>query len=149
MASTVQGVQNIIGYTFNDSDLVREAVSAAGSIVAAGTRRFPNGNKRLAILGDTVLQLALAEEWYDGIEPRATYDRIRQAVGSNNNLHSIGLASNLDAFVNLAAGGRTVSPITMAATVEAIIGAVYLDANNMDTVKAVMDTLGLTAASLG
>ncbi|KAL9032947.1 MAG: hypothetical protein Q9180_006212, partial [Flavoplaca navasiana] len=78
-----------------------------------------------------------------------TYDRIRQTVGSNNNLNSIGLASNLDAFINLAAGGRTVSPITMAATVEAIIGAVYLDANNMDTVKAVMDTLGLTAASLG
>lgn len=70
MASAVQSVQNIIGYTFNDSDLVREAISAAGSIVAAGTRRFPNGNKRLAILGDTVLQLALAEEWYDGTEPR-------------------------------------------------------------------------------
>ena len=33
----------------------------------------------------------------------------------------------------------------MAATVEAIIGAVYLDSNNMDSVKAVMRTLGLIA----
>lgn len=70
MALAVQGVQDIIGYTFADPYLVREAISAAGSIVSAGTRRFPNGNKRLAILGDTVLQLALAEDWYDGTEPR-------------------------------------------------------------------------------
>lgn len=165
MALAVQGVQDIIGYTFADPYLVREAISAAGSIVSAGTRRFPNGNKRLAILGDTVLQLALAEDWYAGTEPRgkmnhfsiilgydskfsATYDRIRQRIASNNNLYSVGLANNLDAFVNLAGGGHTVSPVTMAATVEAIIGAVYLDSNNMDSVKAVMHTLDLTTASL-
>ena len=74
MALAVQGVQNVIGYTFADPYLVREAVSAAGSIVAAGPRRFPNGNKRLALLGDTVLQLALAEDWYDGTEPRGKPD---------------------------------------------------------------------------
>lgn len=74
MALAVQGVQNVIGYTFADPYLVREAVSAAGSIVAAGPRRFPNGNKRLALLGDTILQLALAEDWYDGTEPRGMRD---------------------------------------------------------------------------
>ncbi|KAL8848701.1 MAG: hypothetical protein Q9221_006311 [Calogaya cf. arnoldii] len=149
MASAVQGVQDIIGYTFADPYLVHEAISAAGSIVSAGPRRFPNGNKRLAILGDTVLQLALAEDWYDGNEPRATFDGIRQRIASNGNLHSTGLANNLDAFVNLAGGGRTVSPITMAATVEAVIGAVYLDSKNMHAVKDVMQTLGLAPASLG
>lgn len=162
MAIAVQGVQNVIGYTFADPYLVREAVSAAGSIVAAGPRRFPNGNKRLALLGDTILQLALAEDWYDGTEPRGkrdhsntvpaydshsleTYDRIRKSIAGNQNLHSVGLANNLGAFVNLAGGASTVSPVTMAATVEAIIGAVYLDSNNMDSVKAVMRTLGLIA----
>lgn len=50
--------------------VVQEAISAAGSIVSAGPRIFPNGNKRLTILGDTVLQLALAEDWYDRAEPR-------------------------------------------------------------------------------
>ncbi|CAL8582170.1 hypothetical protein XPA_007841 [Xanthoria parietina] len=145
MALAVQGVQNVIGYTFADPYLVREAVSAAGSIVAAGPRRFPNGNKRLALLGDTILQFALAEDWYDGTEPRETCDRIRKSVAGNQNLHSVGLANNLGGFVNLACGGSTVAPATMAATVQAIIGAVYLDSNNMDSVKAVLRTLGLTA----
>ena len=162
MALAVQGVQSVIGYTFADPYLVREAVSAAGSIVAAGPRRFPNGNKRLALLGDTILQFALAEDWYDGTEPRGkrdhsntvpaydshlseTCDRIRKSVAGNQNLHSVGLANNLGGFVNLACGGSTVAPATMAATVQAIIGAVYLDSNNMDSVKAVLRTLGLTA----
>ncbi|KAL8759617.1 MAG: hypothetical protein Q9199_000661 [Rusavskia elegans] len=148
MSPTAQGVENIIGYTFSDPYLVQEAISAAGSIVSAGPRIFANGNKPLAILGDTVLQLALAEDWYNRAEPRANYDRIRQRIGSNNNLYSVGLTNNLDAFVILAAGGVTVSPSTMAATVEAIIGAVYLDSNSMNTVKFVMSKLGLTIASL-
>ncbi|KAL8664026.1 MAG: hypothetical protein Q9168_007990 [Polycauliona sp. 1 TL-2023] len=148
MALAVQGVEAIVGYTFNDMDLVREAVSAAGAVIAAGTRRFPDGNKRLAILGDTVLQLALAEEWYDGDQPRVAFDRIRQRIGSNHNLDSIGRGCNLHAFVILAGGQTVVSPITMAATVEAILGAVYLDSGNIDSVKSVMHRLGLTTASL-
>lgn len=163
MNNAVAGIQGIIGYTFVDGSLVWEAVSAAGSIISGGGRRFPDGNKRLAILGDTVLQLALAENWYDGTEPRgnsfraqafrpsrpaekalATFSRIRQQIGSNNNLNRIGLANNIDAFINLAGGQATVSPATRAATVEAIIGAVYLDSNNMNIVKGAMRALGLS-----
>ncbi|KAL8719450.1 MAG: hypothetical protein Q9225_003539 [Loekoesia sp. 1 TL-2023] len=147
MDQAVHGVESIIGYTFDDPYLVWEAISAAGSIITLGHRRFPNGNKRLAILGDTVLHLALAEAWYEGTEPRATFDRIRQQVASNNNLNVVGLAHQLDAFVNLSPGQAVISPITMAATVEAIIGAVYLDSKSMHSVKAVLQTLGLTSSS--
>lgn len=66
----VTGIQEIIGYTFNDPALVWEAVSAAGSFTSGGNRHFADGNKRLAVLGDTVLQLALAEHWYDGTGAR-------------------------------------------------------------------------------
>lgn len=144
----VRSVEGIISYHFNDPYFVLEAVSAAGSLTFGGSRRFPDGNKRLAILGDTVLQLVLAGDWYDGAAPRAAYDRIRQQVASNQNLNQIGNTNGLNAFVILAgaqAGQSTIPPATMAATVEAIIGAVYLDSNNMSTVMAVMSTLGLIA----
>ncbi|KAL8919897.1 MAG: hypothetical protein Q9172_004745 [Xanthocarpia lactea] len=138
----------------------------AGSLTSGGSRQFPDGNKRLAILGNTALHLVLAGDWYGGAAPRGTtieipaqwvvadctnsaaFDRIRQQVGSNQNLNQIGNAKGLNAFVILAgaqAGQGTIPPATMAATVEAIIGAVYLDSNSMSTVMGVMSTLGLTA----
>ncbi|KAI4173984.1 MAG: hypothetical protein LQ346_008307 [Caloplaca aetnensis] len=143
MSNTVNGVQGIIGYVFNDPYLVVEAVTAAGSRTSSGNRQFADGNKRLAVLGDTVLQLALAQDWYDGNEPRGAFTKILQRVGSNSNISRVGLANNLDAFVLLAGAQSTISPGTMAATVEALIGAVYLDSNDMNTVKAVMQTLDL------
>ena len=71
------------------------------------------------------------------------FDAIRQSVANNANLEMIGHATGLVAFVNLERGSQgVVSKVTMSATVEAILGAVYLD-SNMDTVKRVMNTLGL------
>ena len=71
------------------------------------------------------------------------FDVIRQTVASNANLERIGNATGLVAFVNLNRGsGGFVSKAVMTATVEAILGAVYLD-SHMDTVKRVMNTLGL------
>lgn len=71
MVDRVQRLQDIIGYSFEDPSIAFEAVSAAGAaITSVGYRSFPNGNKRLAVLGDTVLQLALAEGWYEGDEAR-------------------------------------------------------------------------------
>lgn len=86
---------------------------------------------------------------YRAEEISVIFDRIRQEVGSNTKLNMVGMANKLDAFVNLAPGQYTISPITMAATVEAIIGAVYLDSKNMHAVKAVIQTLGLTPSSSG
>ena len=71
------------------------------------------------------------------------FNRIRQSVADNSNLDRIGRGTGIVAFVNQDRSTRgLVSPITMTATVEAVLGAVYLD-SNMDTVKRVMNTLGL------
>ena len=67
----IQTVEEIIDYSFNDNDIIWEALQAPGSIVTLiGTRRVPDGNKRLAILGDTILQLALIEDAYERGETR-------------------------------------------------------------------------------
>ena len=71
VAATTLQVEAIIGYTFSDPLILWEALQAAGSPNrSAGTRRFPDGNKRLAVLGDTVLKLVLVGEWYDSGDAR-------------------------------------------------------------------------------
>lgn len=62
-----QEVGTRIGYLFNDPRILWEALQAPGSIGNYfGRRRLPDGNKRLALLGDTALKLVLLREWYNG-----------------------------------------------------------------------------------
>ena len=64
-------------------------------------------------------------------------------MGSNTNLDRIGRQNGLDAFVRVnISQGKIVSPMTMTATVEAILGATYLD-GDLQAVKQVMGTLGI------
>lgn len=144
MMTSIHGVEDIIGYHFTNPSMIWEALQAAGSpVYVIGNRRLVDGNKRLALLGDTVLQLALAETWLDANEPRARFDQIRLEVGSNPNLDRIGRETGLVAFVSKnPSQGNAVSFATMTATVEAVIGAVYLD-GDMTAVKRIMGTLGL------
>lgn len=77
------------------------------------------------------------------IRAAARFNQILSQVASNANLDRIGRQHGLQRFVNSnPSQGQVVSPITMAATVEAILGAVYLD-SNLDMVGEVMRTLGL------
>ena len=69
-----------------------------------------------------------------------------QTIGSNNNLDRVGRVHGLDAYVHINPGGNTVAPNTMAATVEALLGAIYLDSgHDIEAVNAVMNRLGLRA----
>lgn len=51
--------QILTGYMFNDDELLWEAVQASGSNVA---HIYPEGNKRLAMIGDVVLKLVVLED---------------------------------------------------------------------------------------
>ena len=58
-------------------------------------------------------------------------------MGSNANLNRIGLGLGLERFIAGSHGGKTIAD-----TVEAILGAIYLD-SNFAKVKDVMDALDL------
>ena len=77
------------------------------------------------------------------IQAAEQFNQTLSQVASNANLDRIGRQRGLQRFVNGNPSQRqVVSPITMAATMEAIIGAVYLD-NDLEQVWEVMQTLGL------
>lgn len=51
-------------YTFDDQSLLWEALQMAGSgVTSAGGRIVADGNKRLAVLGDTSAQTVLSIQW--------------------------------------------------------------------------------------
>ena len=67
------------------------------------------------------------------------FQNIATAVGSNANLDRVGREIGLERFMYGGHGGKTVAD-----TVEAILGAVYLD-SGLKKVKEVMDTLDLVS----
>ena len=56
----VVALEQKIGYTFRDKDVAKEALQLAGDgVLRIGGRELPNGNKRLAVVGDGVLDMVL------------------------------------------------------------------------------------------
>ena len=155
----IQGIEDIIEHTFQDRELLWEALQAPGS-----NELYPTGNRTMAVVGDTVLKLVLLEDLKaTGATPGTMFRRktemladitdcllgiISNAVsriGSNSNLDQCGRMNGLEHFINKnPSQGNNVSPVTMTATVEAILAAVYYDSGRTtDNVRTVMDTLGL------
>ncbi|RAH80835.1 putative RNAse III [Aspergillus japonicus CBS 114.51] len=134
-----QEIGNILGYQFRDSARLEDAFRAAGV-------NDRDGNKRLALVGITALQLFLQTE---GQARRASREQINKVVShlaSNINLAERGFELGLDEFIeNNPCQGDTISNKVMAATMEAIIGAVFLESHwDRDTLGLIVNSMGLS-----
>lgn len=98
-------------------------------------------NERLEFLGDDVLELAVRRPLYDKHEDQeSTLSKMADELVSDNNLTKV--ANDLDLEKHLFLGGTEVSdekgkPVILADTLEAIIGAVYLDQGLKKTIGVV------------
>ncbi|PYH91187.1 ribonuclease III [Aspergillus ellipticus CBS 707.79] len=131
--------ENIISYRFTDRLQLRQALQLADSI-------HQNGNKNLALLGDTVIKLVLVKE---GLRRHATRGRISNILSekaSNAYLAQQGFSKGLAACVfNNKSQGNNIYAGPMASTLEAIVGAVFKDSNeNIAAAKGVMDAMGIS-----
>lgn len=91
-------------------------------------------NERLEFLGDSVLNLAVAGLLYERLArlPEGDLSRARASLVKQETLHQVALMLGLPALLRLGegeakSGGRT-RPSILADALEAVIGAVYLDA---------------------
>lgn len=74
------------------------------------------------------------------------YDTLRSTV-TNAALQAVGNRNGLERYIGRPAGPYGLGPVhqkTMSATVEAIVGAAYLD-GGMDAAKKVVEALGIVA----
>ncbi|KAK3989422.1 ribonuclease III domain-containing protein [Cladorrhinum sp. PSN332] len=140
-------LQDILNYTFSNLTLLDEATLAAG---AAATSQHVDGgvegNKPLALIGDALIRLHVAVKSYtDGLGTGQS-GKVLSEVGSNELLDTLGRRLALDKFVtkNPCQQGD-VPRTTVASTVEALIGAVWIDTGNeFHQVQVVIQNLGIT-----
>lgn len=123
-------LEAVLGYEFGDPQLLRLALTHR-SISSDNPDRADN--ERLEFLGDAVLQLVVTNRLYSSYPALAEgkLAKVRAAVVSGQTLASIARDIDLGVYVEVSpseakSGGRDKSSI-LADTLEAIIGAIYLD----------------------
>ncbi|KAI0141253.1 ribonuclease III domain-containing protein [Xylariaceae sp. FL1272] len=116
--------QVLIGYHFANEALLQQALRVAGA-----PRALREGNKPLANVGDTVIHTVISVDCYhEGLTIGATTQRI-QTLANNARFAQLCDNSGLAGCIfNNPAQFNMVSDKTKATTLEAVVGAVFIDA---------------------
>ena len=122
----MQALQQRLAHTFKQPKLLARALTHR----SFGAEHY----ERLEFLGDSVLNLAVSDWLYGQLSQQAEGDlsRIRANLVKQDTLHGLAVGLGLPQLLRLGDGekrsGGSKRPSILADTLEAIIGAVYLDA---------------------
>lgn len=122
-------------YQFNDMQLLATAL----------THRSLNAdnNERLEFLGDSILNFTIAQALFENFPsaPEGDLSRLRAALVKGDTLAEIASEMGIGVYLRLGEGelksGGSSRPSILADAVEAIIGAIYLDAS-IETVRQIV-----------
>jgi len=136
--ASLSGLQQRLQHRFAEPRLLLQAVTH---------RSFcAEHNERLEFLGDSVLGLAVSRLLYDRLQdlPEGDLSRVRANLVRQESLHQLALSLRLPEVVRLGEGearsGGHQRPSILADVLEAVIGAVYLDAG-FDAAEALVRRL--------
>jgi ribonuclease-3 len=139
----VTGLEAALGHRFADPELLQRALTHASYVNEHPPAVAQDG---LAFVGDAALGLVVAERLHarEPTAPVGVLTPARAALVSGANLARWAAALQLGALVRLGrgeeqTGGRTRESI-LATTLEAILGAIYLD-SGLDAVRRALDRL--------
>jgi ribonuclease-3 len=125
--AALEGLQQRLQHRFSDSQLLVRAVTH---------RSFSaEHNERLEFLGDSVLNLAAAKLVYERLHelPEGDLSRVRASLVRQETLHQLAVTLGLPEVLRLGEGearsGGNTRPSILADALEAVIGAVCLDAD--------------------
>ena len=132
MIKDLDKLQKVIGYDFNDSGILRQALIHPSYSGEMRMQRYES-NQRLEFLGDAVLELVVSEYLYKEhpqIE-EGELTRKRSSLVFEAALNECAKLIGLGDFIYLGRGedmgqGRE-KPSILSDTFEAVIGAIYLD----------------------
>ncbi len=124
--AALAALQQRLQHTFTEPRLLVQALTH---------RSFSSEhNERLEFLGDSVLNLAVAGLLYERLadQPEGDLSRVRANLVKQDTLHPLAVSLGLSEVVRLGEGearsGGAKRPSILADALEAVIGAVYLDA---------------------
>lgn len=136
-----------LGHTFGRAELLAEALTHRSALDRQPELKatFPHGNERLEFLGDRVLSLAMADlllkrfpHEREGILARR-YSALVQAATLAEIAEAIGLGAELT-LGDSEKSSEGVRPTILADAMEAVLGAVFLDAG-FDAASATVERL--------
>ncbi|KAF0331358.1 ribonuclease III [Colletotrichum asianum] len=134
----------IIGYTFGDRDRLWEALQGKRSLVTQIGGRQVRDNRKMAMVGDGVITLVIRKDAY--IDNRLAKGHANNRVvtlANNERLEALCDHSGLTRCINVSPlHGGVVSRDNKSSTVEAIVGAVWLDADET-AAERVMKKIGI------
>lgn len=126
MNADLVALQQRLQHPFADTSLLKRAVTH---------RSFSSDhNERLEFLGDSVLGVVVADMLYQRLQklPEGDLSRVRANLVKQDTLHQLALSLGLPEVILLGEGemrsGGQKRPSILADALEALIGAVYLDA---------------------
>jgi ribonuclease-3 len=124
-------LQQILGIEFKQLDLLGVAVTHR-SYLNENKRSVDSHNERLEFLGDAVLELIVTEYLYlNYSEPEGVLTNWRSALVKTESLNMVAKKLAIERFIRLsrgeARGSQRARRQILANSVEAIIGAIYLD----------------------
>ena len=138
--------QNIIGYRFNNTDLLTLALTHSSYGNEHKKEKYEN-NERVEFLGDAALDLIISRYIYDMFPfmPEGELTKLRAGVVCEISLAKVAVKLRIGEFLMLGkgeenTGGRTRDSILADAT-EAVIGAVYIDGGFAEAEKFVIGLL--------
>ncbi|KAH8731155.1 hypothetical protein GQ44DRAFT_699433 [Phaeosphaeriaceae sp. PMI808] len=142
----VKFIETRLKYSFKNPMVCIEALKISGAawpLYTSGTIHHVSRNNRLALLGDRVLNLAICETWFLTEHSTKKYSDMSNIVVSRATLAMAGRALQLHTNI-LMPDGSSPGKSSIAETLEALLGAIYVDSNyKLTTVKGVIKRLKL------
>ena len=126
MSQSLAALQQRLEHQFSDPSLLMRAITHRSFSV--------DHNERLEFLGDSVLGVVVADMLFRRLQnlPEGDLSRVRASLVRQDTLHQLSVGLGLPAVIRLGEGelrsGGQKRPSILADALEAVIGAVYLDA---------------------
>ena len=144
-SSTLSTLEKNLGYTFNNKELLVTALTHKTYAYEATTPI--EYNERLEFLGDSVLDIIIAEQLYQSNKwfSEGELTRRKAMMVNNKLLAEIAKTRRIGKYLRLGKGeqkqqGKKKNSL-LANTLEAIIGAIYLDAGLERTREFILRTI--------
>ena len=128
-------LQGVLGYSFTDISYLELALTHSSYTNEQRARGInTSSNERLEFLGDAVLELVISEYLYSNFKKyrEGALTKMRQSLVCEKTLSKIAAEISLGEYLNLGHGEENSDcrsrPKILADALEAVFGAIYLDA---------------------
>lgn len=138
----VAAIQNIAGFTPSNLELYRLA-TVHSSIAKENGQGYKESNERLEYLGDAILGAAVADFLFKKFpfKPEGFLTEIRSRIVNREALNLLARKIGVANIVQFDQKNAHLQQVILGNTLEAIIGAIYLDKGYIRTKKFVIDKL--------